>query len=232
MDRKRPSYIKIIDTFGVIAFASLLAILALDINHLATIGNLSIVAGIISAVLGYLLADFMSGLVHFLGDSFGTVRTPIFGPTFIFPFREHHVDPDDITRHGFIETNGHNCLVSLPVMIVMHYLLLPIAITSATASLAFATGLFLILGVFATNQFHKWAHMKRPPALIAFLQKYRLILSPTHHKVHHTSPFERYYCITTGWLNLLLEKARFFPATKWVFSHIPFFIKPKEFYGD
>jgi len=232
MDRNRPSYIKVLDTLGVIAFAVLLALLALDINHLAALGNLSIAAGIVSAILGYLLADFMSGLVHFLGDSFGTVRTPIFGPTFIFPFREHHVDPEDITRHGFIETNGHNCLVSLPVMIAMHFLLFSTAIASAAASFVYAIGFFLILGVFATNQFHKWAHTARPPALIAFLQKYRLILSPKHHKVHHTAPFERYYCITTGWLNMLLEKTAFFPATKWFFSRIPFFVKPKEYYGD
>lgn len=232
MDRNRPTYIKVVDTLGVMVFAVFLALLALDINHLAAIGNLSITAGIVSAILGYLLADFMSGLVHFLGDSFGTVRTPIFGPTFIFPFREHHVDPEDITRHGFIETNGHNCLVSLPVMMVMHYLLFSTAIASVAGSIALATGFFLILGVFATNQFHKWAHTKRPPAFIAFLQKYRLILSPKHHQVHHTSPFERYYCITTGWLNMALEKASFFPASKWFFSHIPFFVKPKEFYGE
>lgn len=232
MDPNRPSYIKVVDTLGIIAFAILLALLALDINYLAAIGNLTITAGVISAVLGYLLADFMSGLVHFLGDSFGTVRTPIFGPTFIFPFREHHVDPEDITRHGFIETNGHNCLVSLPVMIVMHYFLFSAAIASVAASIAFGTGFFLILGIFATNQFHKWAHTKHPSTFITFLQKYRLILSPKHHKVHHTAPFERYYCITTGWLNMLLEKARFFPTAKWFFSRIPFFIKPKEFYGD
>lgn len=232
MERNRPAYIKAIDTFGVIVFAIYLALLGIDISYLAQIGNLSVATGLISAVLGYLLADFMSGLVHFLGDSFGTVRTPIFGPTFIFPFREHHVDPEEITRHGFIETNGHNCLVSLPVMMVMHSLLFSTAIASVPASIAFATGFFLILGVFATNQFHKWAHVKHPPTLVAFLQKYRLILSPKHHKVHHTSPFERYYCITTGWLNMFLEKVSFFPATKWFFSRIPFFVKPKEFYGE
>jgi hypothetical protein len=232
MDKNRPDYIKIVDTIGIAIFVVYLVLLSVDVHHLADIGNLSVATGVASAILGYLLADFMSGLVHFLGDNFGTVRTPIFGPTFIFPFREHHVDPEDITRHGFIETNGHNCLVSLPVMMAMHHTLLSVAVQSTAVSIAFATGFFLILGVFATNQFHKWAHSQHPPAVIAFLQKYRLILSPKHHKVHHTSPFERYYCITTGWLNLLLDKTNFFPATKWLFSRLPFFAKPKEFYGD
>lgn len=232
MDRNRPAYIKALDTFGVAVFVVYLALLGIDISYLAQIGNLSVATGIISAVLGYLLADFMSGLIHFLGDNFGTVRTPIFGPTFIFPFRQHHIDPEDITHHGFIETNGHNCIVSLPVMMAMHYLLFSTAIVSVAVSIAFSTGFFLILGVFATNQFHKWAHTAYPPAVVVLLQKCRLILSPKHHKIHHTSPFERYYCITTGWLNMTLEKLSFFPVTKWVFSHIPFFAKPKEFYGD
>ncbi|EQA44581.1 kua-ubiquitin conjugating enzyme hybrid localization domain protein [Leptospira broomii serovar Hurstbridge str. 5399] len=61
--------------------------------------------------------DFISGFVHFLGDSFGNERTPYIGKVFIFPFREHHADPKGITRHDFVETNGNNCLVSLPKLI-------------------------------------------------------------------------------------------------------------------
>ena len=43
-------------------------------------------------IAGWLLADLFSGLVHWALDSFGSVRTPIFGPAFIRPFREHHAD--------------------------------------------------------------------------------------------------------------------------------------------
>jgi hypothetical protein len=31
-----------------------------------------------------------------------------------------------------------------------------------------------------------------------------LILSRKNHGVHHRPPFDKYYCITTGWLNPVL----------------------------
>jgi ubiquitin-conjugating enzyme E2 variant len=38
----------------------------------------------------------------------------------------------------------------------------------------------------------------------------RLILPPGHHDVHHTAPYERHYCITSGWLNEPLNAIGFF----------------------
>lgn len=162
-------------------------------------------------VCAYLSADFVSGLVHFLADNFGEEQTPILGHAFIRPFREHHEDPLDITRHDFIETNGENCLVSLPVLIPV-YFWTPFE-TLLGWSLALFTG-WLLFYIFLTNQFHKWAHMETPPAGIRWLQEKKLILSKTHHQIHHTPPFDTYYCITVGWLNPVLHRIRFFPTLK------------------
>lgn len=169
--------------------------------------------------LAYLVADFVSGLVHFLGDNFGSETMPILGEAFIRPFREHHVDPLAITRHDFIETNGNNSLICLPA-VAAAYTLLPARgeLWAAWAALFVAS---FMLGIFLTNQFHKWAHLEAPPGWVQLLQRSRLILSPEQHDVHHTPPFDTYYCITTGWMNPVLHLTGFFPrleaVLRWVF---------------
>jgi plasmanylethanolamine desaturase len=161
----------------------------------------------LAALLGYVVSDFLSGFVHWAGDTVGDESTPIFGPNFVRPFRFHHVDPEDITRHDFVETNGNNCIVAAPVLLVV-LLLLPhqTGVLFYTSVVIACTALF----VFCTNQFHKWAHTKNPAPWVRMLQKAHLILSPEHHVVHHTAPRDKYYCITVGWMNPLLDKIHFF----------------------
>jgi hypothetical protein len=43
----------------------------------------------------------------------------IFGPNFIEPFREHHIDPKGIVGHDFVDANGNNSLASLPFMLTL-----------------------------------------------------------------------------------------------------------------
>ncbi|MBA3548884.1 MAG: hypothetical protein H0T76_20565 [Nannocystis sp.] len=157
-------------------------------------------------VAGYVTADFASGLFHFLADNYGTTTRPFIGPVFIRPFREHHVDPLAITRHDFLEVNGANCAMSLPIVIAT-YLLLPVGANLLTLFLGAYVVLFLF-GIFLTNQFHSWAHVADPPRVIRALQRSGLILGPEHHQRHHTPPFNTYYCITSGWLNPWLARTR------------------------
>jgi len=78
----------------------------------------------------------------------------------------------------------------------------------------------MVLWVMFTNQIHKWAHTKNPPQWVIVLQKYKLFLSPQHHRIHHTPPFESQYCITTGWLNGLLNRINFFRVLETVITRI------------
>lgn len=162
-----------------------------------------------AALAGLLAADFVSGLVHWWADRVADAKTPWLGPGFIRPFREHHDDPLGIVRHGFAETNGNNCAVVLPLLVAA----LAIPLGTGRAAL-FAGGLALGLAVFSalTNQIHKWAHQPRAPRPVRWLQRAGLILEPRAHALHHAAPHDCHYCITTGWLNPLLDRAGLFAA--------------------
>ncbi|ESO85070.1 hypothetical protein LOTGIDRAFT_221531 [Lottia gigantea] len=169
---------------------------------------------LISAVLGIVTADFMSGLVHWGADTWGSVDLPIIGKTLLRPFREHHIDPTSITRHDFIETNGDNFAIVIPGLAYIAYgftfhSLEVIQSNTNTYWYIFLLAIFISI----TNQCHKWSHTYFGlPRYITIFQDLHIILPRKHHRIHHVSPHETYFCITTGWLNYPLEAIRFWPV--------------------
>ncbi|MFO0552421.1 MAG: fatty acid desaturase family protein [Polyangiaceae bacterium] len=160
------------------------------------------------ALGAHLGSDFFSGLVHWAADTYGTAKTPFVGPKFVAPFREHHRDPLAITRHDFIEANGDNSLCALSMMIIIHLMASGVDSGWATATLLYAV--LLGCSVLLTSLAHGWAHMDEPPRVVRFFQRTGFLLTKEHHAEHHIPPYDRHYCITTGWLNALLDRTKFF----------------------
>ncbi len=161
---------------------------------------------------GFLAADFVSGFVHWLGDTWGSSSMPVIGEALVRPFREHHVDPRGITRHDYIETNGANCLLAVPVALVAACVPFELGAWKELALFAVAATGSMIFWVMMTNQFHKWAHNTddERPRCVSWLQRRGLILSPEHHAIHHRAPYATHYNITTGWLNGILWRVDFY----------------------
>jgi len=198
---------RLVEWTGIIGFTALSLLLLFRIARSGA--SPAHWAAIVASVpLGYVLADLVSGLVHWAGDTLGDEQTPLLGAGFIRPFRFHHVDPIDITRHDFVETNGNNCVVTLPVLGVAWWIQ-AVAPREAVTALAVGTVTFVCVFSMATNQIHKWSHEPAPPPLVRVAQRLWLVLPPAHHDVHHTPPHDTYYCITTGWLNAPLARLRF-----------------------
>lgn len=162
-------------------------------------------------MLSMLFADFCSGLLHWGADTWGTFDTPFVGPTFIRSFREHHVTPTAMCQHDIFETNGDNCLATLPVLVFM--CLKEVKDSNGTVLLwpFFVLNFWVwsCLWIALTNQFHSWSHMQKLPFFVVMLQKSGIILSPSTHRKHHVMPFDRNYCITNGWLEPFLVSINF-----------------------
>lgn len=70
-------------------------------------------------LLGMIAADFVSGMVHWTADTWGSESLPLVGRRFMRPFRGHHVNPDDFLRRPFIDTNGDVALLVIPFLLAM-----------------------------------------------------------------------------------------------------------------
>lgn len=196
-----------LDRIAVVGFASVWSAAALRLAlRDPSLDRLPAAAA--GALAGYLLADLVAGLVHWLADRHFDPGTPVIGPLLIAPFRAHHDDPLSITRHDLFEVLGNNALITLPVTAAL--LLVPPPVDSALGVFAVALALVGTLAAVATNLFHAWAHAPRPPRIARWLQRHRLVLTPRQHARHHRGLHDQAYCVTSGWLNPLLDRTRFF----------------------
>ena len=197
---------RLYETVGIVVGLFSITTLAVELTMADKVSGWWVPLTVFAGLLG---ADFTSGFVHWLFDTWGSTDTPVVGQLAIRTFREHHVDASSITRHGFIETNGHNItLATLPsvggYLAIQHHTLPHALVAMACFSMALTGAM--------TSQIHKWAHMARAPRVVRWFQDSSLIIGARHHHRHHVMPHDSHYCITVGWMNGPLELVRFFRA--------------------
>lgn len=195
---------RLTETFALGLFFLLSFLSAIQLAIFATVDSSLLLLGIPTVLLALALADLLSGVTHFLLDSKGQPDTPFWG-TFIRPFHEHHDDPEEMTRHDIVHTNGHTAIAICPFMIAVMLGHGKPLDALATLQFIFLYSLLVFLGF--TNQFHKWAHAVKTPHVVRWLQKMRLILPAEHHALHHATHRD-HFCITTGWNNAWLARTQ------------------------
>lgn len=156
--------------------------------------------------LGWIVADFVSGCVHWLADTWGSESMPWIGPRFLKPFRVHHVTPTSFVECSFMDTNGDTALIGIPFLMSVFWVPIdtPIGFWITVLMVSFC------ICALPTNQIHQWAHMPNPPRAVQWLQRIGVILSIDAHRRHHAGDHDGHYCITTGFCNRLLERMGFF----------------------
>lgn len=147
-------------------------------------------------IFGYLLADFIMGIYHWIKDSYFGPYTPIIGKTFIWGSRLHHIRPRYVLEFSDAVLFRESAIWTLLWMVPLFYL---IGITP------FMVSLFLTISI--NDVIHKYAHMynHERPYWATFLQKIYLFQSHEEHHLHHIEPHTINYCPITPYLNIILE---------------------------
>jgi len=162
---------------------------------------LAIASFLAQLFLGWLLADFLSGVLHWIEDRFGPGREdwPVLGPLIFTPNLIHHDVPTLFLDSGFVERNWTTWAVVVPLAAALLLLFGSHPLIWAAA-----------VGGAMANEIHAWAHRRTMlPVWARTLQDWGVIQSPGHHAVHHIPDHRRNFCIVTNWLNPILDHYEF-----------------------
>lgn len=148
------------------------------------------------ALLGWIIADLVGGVVHWVEDRLLTEHTPFLGQVSL-DNQLHHREPMAFTAGSAIERSANTVLLSFAIGAVW------LAVFGWSVALVFA-----IIGGSVTNEVHAKAHQRTTGWLRVF-QDTGIIQSTRHHTVHHRPPQMVRYCILTDWCNPILDALDF-----------------------
>lgn len=158
-----------------------------------------------------LVADFGSGLLHWLEDGYGRPHWPLIGRWVTAPNLLHHARPRQFTRHGWLRSAG--------VLLVLGGIVTLLAL--ALDLMSWHMVVVVLLGINA-NEIHKWAHQSTAerPRIATVLQTIRLLQGPAHHARHHRGTKDPHYCVLTPFVNPLLERIQFWRRLEWLVARL------------
>jgi len=173
---------------------------------------------IIQILLLILLADFITGHIHWWEDAYGNPNWKFLkvGELIVFPNLEHHKNPRKLVKSTFWGRVKISFFVALAVLILIFLFF---------GSLNWQT-IFCLLYCSLGNELHAITHKtdKENGKLICFIQKTGLIQSRKMHGLHHTSPYNINYCVMTNYLNPILNMVKYFETLELIISFLG--IKP------
>lgn len=160
-------------------------------------------------IVGYLLADFIMGIYHWVKDTYFSPFTPIIGKTFIWSSRLHHVRPRYVVEFSDWNLFIDSAMWTLSWIIPLFYLL-------GGSHIAFMLSLFFTISI--NDIVHKYAHMfdHERPSWATFLQNIYVFQSHDEHHAHHVHPHEINYCPISPFVNIILEKINFWRKIEYV----------------
>ncbi len=152
------------------------------------------------------IADFITGLAHWLEDTYCLENYPLIGKFICEPNIQHHVDPQLIVRAGtFFSRNILQWALCGGVFGVLWLVGFGNVYTFTT----------LLLASFG-NEIHRWNHKAKCGPFVSFMKDLGIIQAHKQHSLHHKHPHDKYYCVMTSQLNAVLERLNFWRGLEWV----------------
>jgi ubiquitin-conjugating enzyme E2 variant len=147
-----------------------------------------------------LIADFITGIVHWFEDAYGNPNWKYLGKIMVVPNLEHHIKPTEFLKNSFWYRIRESFFTSLILLFIFW----------CFSWINFYTT-FTILYMSLANQFHAITHRTNEQNgwVIELIQKTGLIQNRKMHLEHHINPYNINYCVMTGYLNPILNYFKF-----------------------
>ena len=157
-------------------------------------------------ILGYILADFIVGIIHWFEDTYldYDINIPFFDE--IAKANElHHYFPRTIVGKSYFENIKTNLLLIFVIFVIF-----VIFFSKSLLSYPFFYASFFLFGLFS-NIIHKWSHMRECelPGLIIFLQNTGFFCGHQMHRMHHSENNSLNYCVISSYFNFILDNIGF-----------------------
>lgn len=160
---------------------------------------------VIQIIIGFFLADFLSGFFHWIEDNYIYYCIDIPMIRVISKGNEmHHYFP----RAILIDSYFQNMLIITIITIIIFGIIYLINRQILFDYKYLFITLFIFLSI--SSIIHRFSHMKacEKNKYILFLQNVGIITSNEHHRIHHIKSDEK-YCMNTPYLNLILDSIYF-----------------------
>lgn len=212
----------ILNYFGVIFFSCITKYFLFVLNTRLIYEKQSILLlflyNFIAIASALLIADFLSGMLHWTLDSYGSENTFLLGPL-IENFRYHHENEQFILKRNFAEKNWDSMLFCASILLFMYVT----KMFSAERNTLFCLlQLYVLLFSGITNEVHCAAHRTKNNLIIDKLQYYNILISKEKHGYHHENDQTTTYCILTGWNNWWMEKIQWWRKLEFIVEKITF----------
>ncbi len=167
---------------------------------------------IVKLFFAVLLADFVSGFIHWLEDTYAKPGMPFIHQIAV-ENELHHEKPRAFLAKSWWQSSWDSVLaVTLLVAIVWY-----------AGFLSWPVVLFAVLAANA-NQLHKWTHQnaQEKPRIVTRMQKWNILQTCRHHAKHHSGDKNTHYCVVTNILNPVLERMNFWRTLEHMIAQLRF----------